>query len=280
MPNTTPPRLIINADDLGMSKGVVDSILTLASRGVVTSTTLMATGAAFDYAIEKLTNQKDMRNFSVGIHLDATSGTPRLSPTDTPSLVGPNGRFLPRNEPGSTRSIHPNELYLEFKAQIERVLAAGIQPSHLDNHYSWVYFDSRLFEVVARLASQYSLPIRFPFANLSATRSATIAAKLGVPEADFTQSASEAQNLVSHYRVSTPDFFWIEFTALDRTHAGLKNLIANLPRGIHELCVHPGTDSERQLAEFGILSQLDADQLRSLNPGMELVSYSSVGRKG
>lgn len=270
-------QLIINADDFGMSEGVVDSILSLASRGVVTSTTLMATAPAFDYAIKSLNRSGLIGRLSVGIHLDATTGKPILEAETIPSLIGSDGLFIQRIERDSTRSIVPEELYREFKAQIERTITSGLRPTHLDNHHNWIYFDSRLFEVLVQLAGEYGLPIRFPFANMSEARSARIAAKLKMPPADLKQAIHDTNRLVAKYEIKTPDTFWIEFTSFDRTSQALEDFISNLPHGIHELCIHPGTDSDRQLAEREILSQFDPDRFKRLNPGLELVSYASLG---
>ncbi len=64
-------KLIVNADDYGMSRGTVDGIIRCVQAGAVTSTTMMATGEAFTYGIERL---PELGTVSVGVHLDTTSG--------------------------------------------------------------------------------------------------------------------------------------------------------------------------------------------------------------
>jgi predicted glycoside hydrolase/deacetylase ChbG (UPF0249 family) len=267
-------RLIINADDFGVSQGVTDSIVRLTQQGIVTSTTLMATGRAFDYAVRCT---KEMHSLSVGVHLDATSGSP-VSPVDQiESLVDEAGQFLPKSDLGALSRINPVELQYEFKNQIEKALAAGIDVSHLDNHHNWVYFDSRLFEVVVSLAAEYQLPIRYPFSGMSEHRARRIATKLGLPTEKFFNSIQETSELVSHHGVKKADSFWIEFTSFDRTEQAFEEFVRTLEPGTTELCVHPGSDTDRQKTELNILSKYGPAALSKLCPDLELVSFRSIG---
>ena len=77
-------RLIINADDFGLTGGVNRAIAEAHSRGVVTSATLMATGAAFDDAIARA---KEKPRLSVGCHVLLVDGTPASRAAALPSLV-------------------------------------------------------------------------------------------------------------------------------------------------------------------------------------------------
>ena len=110
-------QLIINADDYGMSLGIVDGIIQCVQAGIVTSTSMMTTGEAFTYGIARLPG---ILTASIGVHLNVTSGKP-LSPAEQiPSLLDSSGRFITRNDPASIASIRTDELELEFRRQIER----------------------------------------------------------------------------------------------------------------------------------------------------------------
>lgn len=128
-------RLIVNADDLGLSRGISDGILLCHRKGIVTSASLMVNQPATEYAIACL---KESPGLDVGIHLNLCQGKPVLPPKAIPSLVGENGNFLPPAEM-SRRLIRwqasPNEIEAEFCAQIDRMLSYGLTPSHADSHH-------------------------------------------------------------------------------------------------------------------------------------------------
>lgn len=148
-------HLILNADDFGYSYGVNYGIIESHLRGVLTSTTLMAGMPGFDHAVSLA---KAHPSLGVGVHLTLTCGRPVL--TDHKTLTEQNGDFHPQayyhNE---EQPLDKEEVYREWKAQIEKVLAAGIQPTHLDSHHHAHTFRD-LEDVFVRLAREYDLPVR------------------------------------------------------------------------------------------------------------------------
>jgi hypothetical protein len=236
---------------------------------------MMATGEAFAYGIERL---PELGAASVGVHLDATStGTPVSPPGEIPSLVDAAGKFLPRRTPDSAASMRPEDVYLEFRRQIQRVLDAGVRVSHLDNHHNWVYFAPALFRVTARLAREFGLLLRVPFGNYTPERVKTLAGMTGLAESAILEAAESCLRIVREEGVPHTDTFWIEYTSLHRTHEALGALVAALPEGVAEVCVHPGEDTDRQKQELAILLEAaEAGTLRAL--GLELVGYEAVRR--
>ena len=110
-------RLILNADDLGLSDAVNAAIDDAWSRGLVTDASLLATGPAFDDAVRR------WRGREVGVHLDIA---------EFPPLTGWSG---PRNEAAlSIGRAHLPALVAEFEGQVRRVRATGLQVTHLDSH--------------------------------------------------------------------------------------------------------------------------------------------------
>lgn len=128
-------RLIVNADDFGLTSGVNRAIVECHQRGVVTSATLMVNGGA---AVEAALLAADNPRLGVGLHLNLTSGAPAMPPESVPSLVGEDGLFpglktaLWRLTSGKARA---HELEDEIAAQIDRLIKLGIRPTHIDSHH-------------------------------------------------------------------------------------------------------------------------------------------------
>jgi predicted glycoside hydrolase/deacetylase ChbG (UPF0249 family) len=133
--NPMPPRLILNADDFGLTPGINRAIAELHVAGCLTSATLMATGPAFDDAVRIARHQPTL---GIGCHIVLVDGTPVLPPETLPTLC-PNGRtFRPRLTDFARDvligRIEPDEIQSEAAAQIRRIQEAGIYPTHLDTH--------------------------------------------------------------------------------------------------------------------------------------------------
>ena len=128
--------LIVNADDFGLTESVSRGILRAHTEGIVTSTSLLVVGAAFDRTAPWLETVPDL---GLGVHLAAAGGDrPVLSAREVPTLVDATGRLC-----GSWRSflvrallgrIDPADLRRELAAQLEKALARKLAITHLDSH--------------------------------------------------------------------------------------------------------------------------------------------------
>jgi chitin disaccharide deacetylase len=127
-------RLIVTADDLGMTAGVTRGILRSMSDGIVSSTNLMVNmPAAADAA--RLAVQSSL---DVGIHLNLTTGRPVLPPSEVRSLVDANGVFHAHREFVQrllSWRISMRDVEREFAAQVEGALRMGVEPTHLNTHH-------------------------------------------------------------------------------------------------------------------------------------------------
>jgi predicted glycoside hydrolase/deacetylase ChbG (UPF0249 family) len=264
-------QLIVNADDYGMSRGTVDGIVQCAQAGVISSTTIMATGDAFEYGVERLS---ELGTISVGVHLNATTGSPLSPVAEVSSLVDSAGQFQPRRELEATLRMNPVEVEAEFRRQIRRVTDAGISISHLDNHHNWVYFAPTYFRLTARLAQELGIPLRFPFGSLTDQRISDIARMSGNTEPDVKEAAASCLAILDEHRVLRTESFWIEFTSIHRSEEYLMQLLSNLPDGVSELCVHPGLESDRQRLELALLLKLTPSALEQHD--VELANYKAV----
>ena len=134
--SSTRPRLIVNADDFGLTPGVNRAIAELHEAGAVTSATLMARGGAFDDAVRLARSHPGL---GVGCHIVFTDGVPVSPPETVRTLLGADGLgfrpslggFLLATASGSVRR---EELKREAVAQIRILQSAGIRVTHLDTH--------------------------------------------------------------------------------------------------------------------------------------------------
>ena len=133
--NTKPHRVIINADDFGMSEAVNEAVIRAYREGVLTSTSLMVTGAAFEQAVRLA---KENPGLAVGIHLVTVVGKSVLSRAEIPALVDEEQNFS--NNPtlaGLKYYFSPRarrQIRIELSAQFEKFRATGLPLSHIDGH--------------------------------------------------------------------------------------------------------------------------------------------------
>lgn len=135
-------RLIVNADDFGITPGVNRAIVEAHHHGIVTSATMMAGASAFDDAADMARSAaQDDAQFSVGCHVMLVDGTPLLTAEQVPSLLesvngAPQFRATLKKFALAALAgkLHAREVEAEATAQIQRVQQAGIAVSHVDTH--------------------------------------------------------------------------------------------------------------------------------------------------
>ena len=176
-------RLIVNADDFGLTSGVNRGIIEACEHGIVSSTTLMAKSSAFDEATDlaKAAGPSDA-NLSVGCHVVLMDGEPVLPPDRVPSLLdssAANGSRFRENLSdfvlASFRGkLNPAEVEAEANAQFARLQDAGIQPSHFDTHKHAHMFPAVLRPLLRAPAPAASLPCAIPLGRFGLCRSAIL----------------------------------------------------------------------------------------------------------
>ncbi|MBX3438641.1 MAG: ChbG/HpnK family deacetylase [Planctomycetaceae bacterium] len=154
-------KLIVNADDLGLCRAVNEAVEQAHRQGILTSASLMATGAAFEHAVDQVIRLNPM--LGVGAHLCLTSGRSLLPPAEIPLLVNADGTFrhgfvslLKLMRSGGQDAARQVERELE--AQVFRIQAAGVAIDHLNSHRH-VHMIPTIFEVVQRLSDQCGGPV-------------------------------------------------------------------------------------------------------------------------
>lgn len=288
-------RLIINADDFGFTAGVNRGIIEAHLRGIVTSSTLMATGRAFEDAV---CLSRTTPHLSIGCHIVLIDGEPILDAGQLPSLVasraarfGDNLKsFIAR---AVTGRINEAEIEAETTAQIRKLQSAGIHVSHLDSHKHTHLFPAVLRPVLRAARACGIRAIRNPFGPRKPLKSSDL-----LPRPNLWTRYAEMKilrNLARKFRETsqrqgfiTPDgTLGIEVTgALDRT---LFRAIAQIiPEGTWEFVCHPGYNDadlksantrlrESRETELQILTLPEAREMLSTQ-GIDLISYHDFTR--
>lgn len=146
-------RLVVNADDFGLSQGANLGILHAHRHGILTSATLMMNMPGTAKAVEIA---RSTPTLGVGIHIALTAGRPLSG--SAPSLTGPAGRFL--KLPELAVRAQRADVEREVAAQVEDFLATGLRPTHLDSHHH-VHLELRLVaDVFAAVSARLGLPVR------------------------------------------------------------------------------------------------------------------------
>jgi len=219
--------IIVHADDLGETHAVNAAAIKALQGGTINSASLMVPCPWFpeiaDYA-------KSHPEADLGLHLTLTSERvyyrwgPVASTDKVPSLVDENGYL--HHDWEENQHVNPKEVEVELQAQIERALAMGIRPTHLDSHqYRLIMNGKELFDVMLRVAHKYKLPV--------------FVTRDWFADHPYLQTSLGPGDIVLDHTVTiepeVPPEKWAEFylTALK-----------NLKPGVTEFVVHPGYDNE------------------------------------
>jgi len=160
-------KLIVHADDFGLSEKTNEGIERAHRSGIVTSTSLMATGAAFESAIRV---SRSTPTLDIGIHLTLTEEEPLSKRNSIATLLDNDEKFYDHAITFIKRymagKISLDEVRQEMDAQICKVLDYGVKVSHLDSHQH-IHMLPGIRKVVGELAGKYSISaIRYPRESL------------------------------------------------------------------------------------------------------------------
>jgi len=149
-------RMILNSDDFGMTEGVSIGTIHSHTDGILTSTTCLMNMPYTEFALNLAKNTPKL---GVGIHLVFTMGRPLIP--GVKSFTDEDGNFKKLNNyPEGESKVDLDELYTEWKAQIDKFIElAGKKPTHIDSHHH-VHLFSHHQEISIRLAKEYDIPMR------------------------------------------------------------------------------------------------------------------------
>lgn len=246
-------KLIVNADDLGLTVGVNDGIFDSHDLGILSSASLFAHAPATADAIRRARSRPSL---GIGAHLTLVDGSPTLPSTHVPTLVEDDGRFRASWKPFIVACLRGrvamDQVERELTAQIDRIRAEGIRLTHLDAH-KHVHAFPPIFAIVVRLARRFEVPVvRVPYERWSSVRGdgaqQQAARRQSLANLALLPWARRDYRTAAAHGVRTPEF-------IGRIHTGIMNagsIDASLRRlrpGITELMVHPGyvDDALRQM---------------------------------
>ena len=251
--------VVVNADDLGVSRGATLGIVRAHREGIVTSASLTPTTSHYRHALEMCV--RECPELGIGLHFTLSAGKPVSPVRDVPLLVDEQGWFRWRffsllRAAGVQRSRDLLEqVDAELEAQLQRLLADGVRPDHIDGERH-VHLIPGLFERVVAAARRHRIP--FVRVGLEAgMRFATPAEWPGL----FLRGGFAKSWLLSGLSRRNRKFLGEGVASADRCasylYSGrldllLKNLLASPPsEGVMEIMVHPGIPEESEGLSVG-----------------------------
>jgi chitin disaccharide deacetylase len=274
-------KLIINADDFGLTAGVNRAIMETNRDGVVSSTTLMAGGPAFEDAVSRA---RSGRNFSVGCHVVLVDGTPVSPPSAVETLLAIRSaepeKFFSSLSAFAARAtlggFDRDQLVTEISAQIRKIQAAGLEVTHLDTHKHTHIFPEILTALLraARICGVRS--IRNPIVPVKA-----LPVKLFKSKPELWKRYGQVRMLhtfkgqfrhrTKRAGLLTPDgvIGVIETGSRESSgyHSLLRQTLVSLPEGTWEFVCHPGyNDPDLQAAGTRLLDSRDDERRLLISP--------------
>ena len=256
-------RLIVNADDWGLTPGVNRGIVRAFQHGIVTSASLLVTGSAFEDAVALA---RDFPALDVGLHLALVEEQAVLPPEALPTLVDKTGRlpgtkseFLKRALLGR---ISWDEVEREIATQIARFQQTGLRLSHLDSHQHLHMFPP-VFQIVTRLTRGMDhVWIRNsagPWRKSPGVRTGRWFQRLGLNLACLW-----ARGLHNPPGLQMPDGMYGFEVGGSLTRSALEQILREIPHGLYELSCHPGEGDKETCRQYGHWGYRWAEELEAL----------------
>ncbi|HWR55108.1 MAG TPA: ChbG/HpnK family deacetylase [Negativicutes bacterium] len=235
-------QLIINADDFGLHEEINKGIIDGHRNGCITSTTLIAGGAAFTHAVELA---KQCPDLSVGVHLTLV-GTKPVARGDVHSLIC-GRKFFPGYykfvQAYLLGRIDKKHIAYELGCQMQKIAGSGIKISHIDSHQH-LHILPGLADVIVALAADFKVDkIRIPQEPLFSFKVGSNRPDRIAARSLLTLCAFSARRNFGRRGLRSPAHF---FGILAGGTMGLKELhaiISDLPEGTAEIMVHPGANN-------------------------------------
>ncbi|MBF1318589.1 MAG: ChbG/HpnK family deacetylase, partial [Megasphaera micronuciformis] len=232
-------------DDFGIHEAVNEGIYSAYGQGVLTSTSLLAQGPAFDDAVRM---SKECNRLGIGIHLCLVGSLPTvLSPREVPSLVESDG-LLPDNYMTFIKRVYTgkidfSQVYAELSAQIEKILDSGIRVTHIDSHQH-LHVLPPVWKITVALMKKYGIHrVRIP-REASTFKMLTASPARVFGRDGLTVLAGRAAREAERLGFSLTDYFWGMVDGGNMTEVNLQYILRRLPFGIHEIMMHPGKSDD------------------------------------
>ena len=277
-------RLIVNADDFGLTSGVNRAIVELHDARVLTSATMMARAAATKEAIEMARTRSSL---GTGCHVVLVDGTPVLDPGQLPTLVDPKTGGFPAT-PGAflkrllTMRIRAREVEAEASAQIAFLQSCGLRLTHVDTHKHVHMFPGVLRPVLRAAHNAGISAVRNPFEALWSVNATPEAPELRRAQVVLLRRLEPTfRRIVAEEGFTTTDGAVGVLATGSLNIASLKTILSAMPEGTFELVSHPGyrdadlDDANTRLLESREIERNSLMALRELR-GVELISFAQL----
>ena len=281
-------RLIVNADDFGLTRGVNRAVLELHHGGVLSSATLMARAAG---AAEAMKMARASATLGVGCHVVLVDGEPALPPGDLPTLCDQRTGLFCRELGGFARralagKIQAAEIEAEAAAQIALLQASGLCLTHVDTHKHTHMFPVVLRALLRAARAAGIGAVRNPFEPAWSRR-----ATAGAPLLRRMEVALLHRLEVTFRRIVADAGFTTTDGALGVLATGtldaetVLSLLMHAPDGTWELVTHPGyNDEELELVRTRLRQSRETERVAlaavSAVDGLELISFAKLVSPG
>jgi hopanoid biosynthesis associated protein HpnK len=277
-------RLIVNADDFGLTPGVNRAIIELHQAGVLPSTTLMARAAATSEAIAMA---RATPTLGVGCHVVLVDGDPVLPGAEIASLIDQQtgrfpvslGVFLTRLFTGR---IRPAEIEAEAAAQIARLQESGLRLTHIDTHKHTHMFPPVLRPVLRAARAAGIRAVRNPFEPEWAVRATPRASWMRASEVfALRRLGPYFRRLIAREKFATTDGTIAVVGTGTLDSDAVRSLLHELPEGTWELVTHPGyndADLDRIRTRLRASREIERQALTTLKdfPAVDLISFADL----
>ncbi|MBI3246584.1 MAG: hopanoid biosynthesis-associated protein HpnK [Deltaproteobacteria bacterium] len=281
-------RLIVNGDDFGLSVQVNAGILHAHTQGILTSTSLMVTGSAWQEAVALA---KDTPSLSVGLHLTLVQGRAVSLPHLLTHVAQWNGSFSDNPMAAGLRYFFSRrarvQLRDECRAQIERFLHTGLPLAHIDGHLH-LHMHPVVLDILVELAPEYGVKaLRLTREDLAASLACDprFAWRKRWESFIFTQLARAAERKLRAHGLVFPDAVFGLHQSGDVNEHYLLSLLPQLRAGVTELYCHPAFLPCREVQYWTPTYRRDVELAALTNPtvraavadqGIALVSYRDL----
>ena len=239
-------KLVVNADDLGLSRGSSLGVLMGHREGIVSSASLVANGPDYRHAVDTVV--RSCPQLGIGLHFNLTSGKPVSSPETVPTLIDDDGFFRWRftsllRALSSRRTELLQQIELELEAQLDRIASDRIEVDHLDSERH-VHLIPQLFQVVVAAARRRGVPYVRMGSDLGwrfiRPRDLGLLTRSGGFAKSLLLASLQARNRKRAEDVHSCDFM-ASYLYSGRLDLLIPGLLDRLPAAsVTELMVHPG----------------------------------------
>lgn len=277
-------RLIVNADDFGLTSGVNRAIVELNAAGVLTSATLMARAGASEEAISLAVATPSL---GVGCHIVLADGEPVLPPKEIPTLVDQQTgcfpaaltTFLSRLFTGR---IAAEEIEAEAAAQIAVLRNSGLNPTHIDAHKHTHMFPQVLRPILRAARAAEIRAVRNPFEPAWAVRATAGAGWARCFEVSLLRKLeSRCRRIIAEEGFTTTDGTIAVVGTGILNSAAVRSLLTTMPEGTWELVTHPGyndADLAKVRTRLRASRDIEREALQAIRefPKMTLINFRSL----